>query len=114
MEAPFNASIVRRHGRRKRGRTDRSVAGSGGVRIGATGNACDGEIVMTRQGVSVSHSENTAQDHRASRNLGAAPFLVRLDGVPATDENRHRISERIRRLDRALQESGMPFQLRLL
>ena len=52
--------------------------------------------------------------HSETRESAAHPFVLRLDRVLATAENRYRISERVRRLNRALEESGTPFRLRLL
>jgi hypothetical protein len=55
-----------------------------------------------------------AQQHSQTRESAAQPVVLRLDSVPATAENRYRISERVRRLNRALEESGTPFRLRVL
>ena len=44
----------------------------------------------------------------------AQHVVLRLEDVPATVENRCRISERVRLLNRALEESGTPLRLRLL
>jgi hypothetical protein len=61
----------------------------------------------------------SAEDVAAHRNGSGAetplqPLILRLDDVPATGENRVRLLERIRRLNRSLEESGTPFRLRLL
>jgi hypothetical protein len=52
--------------------------------------------------------------HKDSRKDPGQPFVLSLDSVPATAENRSRIGERARLLNRALEESGTPFRMRLL
>jgi hypothetical protein len=42
------------------------------------------------------------------------PIIVRLENIPATPQNRKQIEDRIRDLNRILEESGTPFRLRLL
>ena len=70
---------------------------------------------MNTQTVSVSSSEHVGpQQHSDTREDPGQPFILRLDSVPATAENRSRIGERVRLLNRALEESGTPFRLRLL
>ena len=60
-------------------------------------------------------SENGGVNQKGSAEKGRLQGLVlRLDNVPETPENRARMSERVRLLNRALEESGTPFQLRLL
>jgi hypothetical protein len=42
------------------------------------------------------------------------PIIVRLEKIPATTHNRKHVEDRIRELNRILEDSGNPFQLRLL
>ena len=42
------------------------------------------------------------------------PVIVRLEKLPATTHNRKHVQDRIRELNRILEESGTPFRLRLL
>jgi hypothetical protein len=70
---------------------------------------------MSTRPVSVPRSKYAGPPQQSETREGAAqPFVLRLDGVAATAESRYRISERVRRLNRALEESGTPFRLRLL
>ena len=70
---------------------------------------------MKTQAVASSLDENAAALPNGSGGAThVQPVLFRLDAVPATSENRHRILERVRRLNRSLKESGTPFRLRLL
>jgi hypothetical protein len=70
---------------------------------------------MRSRAVSFSSSKNGGGSQNGSAEKGRLQGLVlRLDSVPETPENRARISERVRVLNRALEESGTPFRLRLL
>ena len=42
------------------------------------------------------------------------PIIVRLENMPASARTRKHIQDRVRQLNRALDESGTPFRLRLL
>ena len=68
---------------------------------------------MTTQAVKNSSPQNVS-GHRNGIESHVEPVVVRLDDMPATDENRRRILECVRHLNRALEESGTPFRLRLL
>ena len=68
---------------------------------------------MTTQAVENLSPQNVAA-HRNGNEAPVEPIVIRLDNMPATDENRLRIQECVRRLNRALEESGTPFRLRLL
>ena len=70
---------------------------------------------MSTRTASVPRSTYAGPRQRSKTREGPAQgFVLRLDSVPATAENRYRISERVRRVNRALKESGTPFRLRLL
>lgn len=65
------------------------------------------------QAVATLSPENVSA-HRNGSESPVEPIIIRLDNMPATDENRLRILECVRRLNGALEESGTPFRLRLL
>ena len=70
---------------------------------------------MTTQAVSVMSFQNGSTHRNGSGSENSTqPVIVRLDAVPATADNQLRIVERVRRLNRALEESGTPLRLRLL
>jgi hypothetical protein len=70
---------------------------------------------MSTQSVAGLSSHNvSARRNGSGEESSAQPVLIRLDTVPATVENRLRILERVRRLNRSLEELGTPFRLRLL
>jgi hypothetical protein len=65
------------------------------------------------QAVSTLSPENVSA-HWNGNECPLEPIVIRLDNMPATDENRLRILECVRRLNGVLEESGTPFRLRLL
>jgi hypothetical protein len=70
---------------------------------------------MSSRTVSVPRSAYAGpRQHSEISESPAEPFILRLDSVPATAENRYRIREHVRHLNRSLEESGTPFRLRLL
>jgi hypothetical protein len=44
----------------------------------------------------------------------AAPYVLRLEGVPATPASLARIRERVKELNRQFQQADVPFRLRVL
>jgi hypothetical protein len=69
---------------------------------------------MTEAGAFARSGDGIAGQHGDLRDGPVQPVVLRLDGIPATAENRNRVNEYVRRLNRALEESGTPFRLRLL
>jgi hypothetical protein len=68
---------------------------------------------MTTQAVENLSPQNGSA-HRNGIESPVESVVIRLDNMPATDENRLRILECVRRLNGVLEESGTPFRLRLL
>ena len=55
------------------------------------------------------------EGHRPTSAAGRGPsVIIRMDAVPATPGNVGRIRERIRLLNRRLQDAGVPFRLRVV
>lgn len=54
------------------------------------------------------------QEQSYDAALAVKPIIVRLENMPATTRNRKHFQDRIRELNRILEESGTPFRLRLL
>jgi hypothetical protein len=70
---------------------------------------------MSMQGVARFATQNIGAHGSAFEGESSiTSIIVRLDNLPATGENRLRVLEHVRRLNRALEESGTPFRLRLL
>jgi hypothetical protein len=70
---------------------------------------------MSVQAVESSVSSGVFAHRNGSKGeIPVKSVVVRLDNVAATGPNRRRIEERVRRLNRSLEESGTPFRLRLL
>jgi len=70
---------------------------------------------MSSRAVSFRSPENGGVSQNGTAEKGRPQGLVlRLNSVPETPENRARISERVRLLNRALEEPGTPFRVRLL
>jgi hypothetical protein len=71
--------------------------------------------MMTTQTVTRLQDQKGAEHRNGSEcDCVVKPVLIRLNEVPATVSNRRRLAERVRRLNRSLEESGTPFRLRVL
>lgn len=55
-------------------------------------------------------------DHRPmmTRKDSTAPFLIRLEGIPATQENLERMRQHVEDINRRLSESNTPFRVKLI
>ena len=58
----------------------------------------------------------TSPENNTSYDAGRAlkPVLVRLENIVATTATRKRIEDRVRELNRTLEDCGAPFRMRLL
>lgn len=70
--------------------------------------------MSTQHFASLSGTKLVGDHNQSGGETPVKPIVLRLDSVPPTGDNRGRIRERVRRLNNLLQESGIPFRLRLL
>lgn len=56
----------------------------------------------------------TALPRKSGTVQPATPIIVRLEKIPATTRNRKHVEDRVRQLNRILDDFGVPLRLRLL
>lgn len=56
----------------------------------------------------------TALPRKSGAVQPATPIIVRLEKIPATTRNRKHVEDRVRQLNRILDDFGVPLRLRLL
>ena len=93
--------------------TDLFRAGFGVVQIDETGKGAIYDPIMNTYPVSRLENDAVYRNGSPHQTCGK-PFVVPLENIPATPAHRKRIRAHVRELNRELEESSIPFRLRLL